>query len=249
MRETLFGRHAVLESLRAGRRIPYRLVILEGTIRTPLTDEIQTLARDRGVRIGSASRNEMAQLVGHDQHQGIALETSEYPYVETRSMLDLARNHNEAPLLLLLDLIQDVHNLGSLIRTAEAAGAHGLIIQNRRAAGITPATVHTSAGATEHLLIAQVTNLAQEMIRLKDAEVWLVGLEDVADAQLYTAVDLTLPLGLVVGSEGEGLRRLVRDRCDWLIRMPMRGHINSLNASIAGSIALYEVLRQRGQAV
>ena len=246
MRETLFGRHAVLESLRAGRRTPYRLVILDGTIRTPLTDEIQVLAKKAGARLDSASRNEMAQLVGHDQHQGIALETSEYPYVDTQSMLDLAHDRGEAVLLLLLDLIQDVHNLGSLIRTAEAVGAHGLIIQNRRAAGITPAAVNTSSGATEHLLIAQVTNLVQEMTRLKEAGIWMAGLEDVPGALPYTSLDLTVPLGLVVGSEGEGLRRLVRERCDWRIRMPMRGRINSLNASIAGSIALYEVLRQRG---
>ena len=112
-------------------------------------------------------------------------------------------------------------------------------------AGITPATVNTSSGAAEHLLIAQVTNLAQEIERSKEAGVWIAGLEDVQGAQLYTEVSLTGPLGIVVGSESEGLRRLVRDRCDWMMRMPMHGHINSLNAAIAGSIALYEVLRQR----
>ena len=144
-----------------------------------------------------------------------------------------------------MDLIQDVHNLGSLIRTAEAVGVHGVLVQERRAAGITPATVNTSSGATEHLHIARVTNLAQEIGALKAAEVWIAGLEDSQHAESYTDIDMTVPLGIVVGSEGRGLRRLVRERCDWLIALPMRGKISSLNAAIAGSIALYEVLRQR----
>ena len=148
-------------------------------------------------------------------------------------------------MLLLLDLIQDVHNLGSLIRTAEAVGVHGLVIQERRAAGVTPATVNTSSGAAEHMLIAQVTNLPQEMERLKSRDLWTAGLEDASGAQLYNEVDLTAPLALVVGSESEGLRRLVRDRCDWILRIPMWGRINSLNAAVAGSVALYEVMRQR----
>ena len=249
MRETLFGRHAVLESLRAGRRTPYRLVLSEATVRMPIVDDITALAKEQHVRIVSVPRSDIDGIVGHEQHQGLALETSEYPYVDTRAMLSLAAERGEPLLLLLLDLIQDVRNLGSLIRTAEAVGVHGIVIQERRAAGITPATVNSSSGAAEHLLIAQVTNLPQEMARLKEAGAWMVGLEDVREAQSHTQSDLTVPLGLVVGSESDGLRRLVRDRCDWMIRMPMHGRINSLNASIAGSVALYEVLRQRGLAV
>lgn len=245
MRETLYGRHAVLESLRAGRRTPYRLVLVEGVSSTPITDEIVALARAANVTVDYVSRGDMTRIVGNDQHQGVSLETSEYPYVGIYDMLDGAEEQGRPPLLLMLDLIQDVHNLGSLIRTAEAVGVHGIVIQERRAAGITPATVNTSSGATEHLLIAQVTNLPQAMMRLKEAEVWMVGLEDVYGAQLYTEVDLTVPLALIVGSESEGLRRLVRERCDWVIRMPMWGKINSLNAAVAGSIALYEVARQR----
>jgi 23S rRNA (guanosine2251-2'-O)-methyltransferase len=206
---------------------------------------METLARAQGLRVDHISRDEIARMVGHDQHQGVALETSEYPYVGTRAILDLAADRGEAPLLLLLDLIQDVHNLGSLMRTAEAAGVHGVILQERRAAGITPTTVNTSSGAVEHLLVAQVTNLPQEMAQLRKAGLWMVGLEDVHGAKLHIDSDLTIPLGLVVGSEADGLRRLVRDRCDWMMRLPMRGRINSLNASIAGSIALYEALRQR----
>ena len=248
MRETLYGRYPVVESLRAGRRTAYRLLLSQGLLPAPVVDEIQTLARAQGLRVDTISRDDIARIVGHDQHQGVALETSEYPYVETSAILDLAVARAEAPLLLLLDLIQDVHNLGSLMRTAEAVGVHGVILQERRAAGITPAAANSSSGAAEHLLVAQVTNLPQEMAQLRKAGVWMIGLEDVHGAKLHTASDLTLPLGLVVGSEADGLRRLVRDRCDWMIRMPMRGRINSLNASIAGSIALYEVLRQRESA-
>jgi len=245
VRETLYGRHAVCESLRAARRRPYRLVMAKGTVQTTITEEIISLAQAQNVRVDTVSRNELARVAGTDQHQGVALETSEYPYTSVDDMLDLAQAREEQPLLLLLDLIQDVRNVGSLVRTAEAVGVHGVIVQDRRAAGITPATVNTSSGASEHLLIAQVTNLAQEIERLKTAEIWIAGLEDVSGARLYTEVSLTVPLGIVVGSESDGLRRLVRDRCDWMMRMPMRGHINSLNAAIAGSIALYEVLRQR----
>ncbi len=245
MRETLYGRHAVHESLRAGRRTPYRLLMAEGISHAPILDAIEALAASQNVQVDRVDRNALDRFLAHDQHQGIALEASEYPYAEIYDMLDLAEERDERPLLLLLDLIQDVHNLGSLIRTAEAVGVHGVVIQERRAAGVTPTTVNTSSGATEHLLIAQVTNLPQEMERLKEYDLWMAGLEDVYGAQLYTEVDLSVPLGLIVGNEAEGLRRLVRERCDWLMRMPMRGNIDSLNAAVAGSIALYEVLRQR----
>lgn len=245
MRETLYGRQAVRESLRARRRDVFRLLLADGAVSAPILDEIMELVQQRRVPVARLSRHEMESYTGTSEHQGVALETSSYPYASVDEMLALAAVRQEAPLILLLDLIQDVHNLGSLLRTAEAAGAHGVIIQGRRAAGITPAAVNTSSGAVEHLLVAQVTNLSQEIERLKREQVWIVGLEDIYGAQLYTTIDLTAPLGLVIGSEGEGLRRLVRDRCDMLASLPMRGKINSLNAAVAGSIALYEVLRQR----
>ena len=248
MREMLYGRQAVRESLRAARRSPHRLLLSEGQTPLPIIDEIIELATAQRIAVNRSSRSELTRIVGHELHQGVALETSPYPYAATDEMLDRATKQNRAPLILLLDLIQDVHNLGSLIRTAEAVGVHGLVVQERRAAGVTPATVNTSSGASEHLLIAQVTNLPQEMERLKSHDLWIAGLEDDASAQLYTDIDLTIPLALVVGSESEGLRRLVRDRCDWIIRIPMWGQINSLNAAVAGSIALYEVMRQRNPA-
>ncbi|MBN1246270.1 MAG: 23S rRNA (guanosine(2251)-2'-O)-methyltransferase RlmB [Anaerolineae bacterium] len=245
MTETLYGRHAVTESLRAGRRRAVRLLLAQGTVQASIVDEMTALAAAHHVPVETVPRHDLQQLASTDQHQGVALETTGYPYASVSEMLDLAQERAEMPLLLLLDLVQDVHNLGSLIRTAEAVGVHGIVIQERRAAGITPATVNTSSGAAEHMLVAQVTNLAQEIESLKETEIWVAGLEDVYGAQLYTEVNLDVPLALVVGSESEGLRRLVRERCDWVMRMPMHGRINSLNAAVAGSVALYEVLRQR----
>jgi 23S rRNA (guanosine2251-2'-O)-methyltransferase len=250
VREWLFGRQPVRESLRAGRRQPSRLLLLEGAARAPILDEITTAAQQYHIPIEKCSRQIIERILGHEEHQGVALETSAYPYADIYTMLDLARTRQEPPLLLLLDLIQDIHNLGSLLRTAEAVGVHGVVIQERRAAGVTPATVNTSSGAVEHLLVAQVTNLAKEIERLKTREVsrpdvWVAGLENAPGARPYTEVNMILPLAIVVGNEGAGLRRLVRERCDWLMSIPMRGQINSLNAAVAGSLALYEARRQR----
>jgi 23S rRNA (guanosine2251-2'-O)-methyltransferase len=247
VREWLFGRQAVRESLYAGRRQPFRLLVAEGAAKAPILAEITTAAQRQGIAIEKRPRQDITHLTGADEHQGVALETSGYPYATTHDMLELARQRHELPLLLLLDLLQDVHNMGTLLRTAEVVGVHGIVIQERRAAGITPVTVNTSSGAVEHLLVAQVANLAQEIEQLKTADVWIAGLEDARGAQPYTQVNMTMPLAIVVGSEGEGLRRLVRERCDWLMSIPMRGKINSLNAAVAGSIALYEALRQRSQ--
>lgn len=246
MRETLYGRQAVRESLRAGRRQPFRLHLAEGVVGASIVDEIMETAKKLRIPTDRLSRHEMTSVAGTENHQGVALEVSDYPYASVYDMLDLAQERKEPALILLLDLIQDVHNLGTLIRAGEAAGVHGIIIQGRRAAGVTPATVNTSSGAVEHLLVAQVTNLSRTIEQLKTAEVWIAGLEDIYGAKPYTEIDLRVPLGIVVGSEGNGLRRLVRERCDWLVSLPMRGQINSLNAAVAGSIVLYEVLKQRG---
>ena len=245
MREMLYGRQAIREILRAARRDVYRLFLAEGTVRAPIIDEIVSLAEDRQIPIQTVSREELGRMFPGENHQGIAVETSDYPYAQIDEMLALAKARNEPTLILLLDLIQDVHNLGSLIRTAEAVGVHGVVIQGRRAAGITASVANTSSGAVEHLLVAQVTNLARTIERLKEDNLWIAGLEEAYGAKTYTEADLTTALGIVVGSEGRGIRRLVRGRCDWMMSIPMRGQIESLNAAIAGSVALYEVLRQR----
>lgn len=245
LREVLYGRQAVREVLTAGRRRPFRLTVAARLDPAPIVDEIVAAARQRHIPIVTAPREDVTRLARTEEHQGVALEAAPYPYATPEDMLAAARARDEAPWLLVLDLIQDVHNLGSLLRTAEAVGVHGVLLQERRAAGITPAAVNTASGATEHLRIAQATNLARAIARLREAGIWFAGLEGSPEAQPYTGLDMTGPLGLVVGSEGSGLRRLVRERCDWLIALPMRGRVASLNAAVAGSVALYEGLRQR----
>src|SRR5205823_6550407 len=177
-------------------------------------------------------------------HQGCIALVEERKYVTVDDILAYAIHKNAAPFLLILDAIQDVNNLGSLIRTAEAAGMHGVVLPEHRAAEVNATVVKTSAGATEHLLIAQVTNLTHAIDSLKKQNIWVVGLAGEAKT-LYHQANLTGPLALVVGNEGKGISRLVREHCDLLVKLPMHGHINSLNAAVAGSIAVYEALRQR----
>ena len=244
MIEILYGRNAVCESLRAGQRKPYKLTLAEGVQRTDAIGQIIFLARQAGVPVTYADRRNLDRI-GDVNHQGVALETSEYPYSGLEELLAAAQARNESPFLLLLDLLKDPQNVGTLLRTAEAVGVHGVVIQQRRAAGITPAVVQASGGAVEHLRIAQVTNLVDAVGRLKARDVWVAGLEAVRGARQYDQADLSGPLALTVGSEGEGLRRLVRERCDFLVCIPMCGQITSLNVAVAGSIALYEAWRQR----
>ena len=245
MNEILYGRNAVREALRAGRRKIYKLVLAQGTKETGIVADITTLASQSAVPIQRLERQQLDRL-GDVNHQGVAAEAAPYPYVELEEILAEANQRQEMSLLLMLDCLQDPQNFGALLRTAEIVGVHGVVIPKRRAVGITPAVVNSSAGAIEHLLVARVTNLVRTMEELKAKGVWMVGVEDVPQARLYHQSDLTIPLALVIGSEGRGLGRLVRETCDILIRLPMRGNISSLNAAVAGSIALYEVWRQRG---
>ncbi len=244
--ELLYGRNPVLESLRAGRRNPQRLILAEGVQEHGVVREIVSFARSAQVQVERVSKHELAQLLGHRRHQGVALETSPFPYSEVPSMLEAARVSGEPPLLILLDLLQDPQNVGALIRTAEAVGVHGMVMQERRAIGVTPTVVNSSSGAVEHLRVSRVTNLVRTMRDLKEAGLWLYGLDGRPDQVLYHQVDLGGPIALVVGSEGDGLRRLVRQTCDALVRLPMRGRIESLNAAVAGSVALYAIWQARG---
>ncbi|MCR4405850.1 MAG: 23S rRNA (guanosine(2251)-2'-O)-methyltransferase RlmB [Anaerolineae bacterium] len=244
MRELLYGRNAVRECLRAGRRKVYKVLLAEGVRESGIIVEILDVARAHGAALQRVERQRLDGL-GDVNHQGVAAEVEEYPYTDLEVMLRVAEERGELPLLLLLDCLQDPQNFGALLRTAETVGVHGVIIPKRRAVAVTPAVVNASVGAVEHLLVARMSNLVQVIGQLKAADIWVVGLEDVPEAQLYHRADLNMPLALVVGSEGEGMHRLVRERCDFLIRLPMRGHISSLNVSVAGSIALYEIWRQR----
>jgi 23S rRNA (guanosine2251-2'-O)-methyltransferase len=189
--------------------------------------------------------DDLLQDIPGKSHQGVAIQSSEYPYSDLDDMFALAEEIDRPPLFLLLDTLTDTHNLGGVLRTAEAVGVHGVLLPLRHTATVTPAVVNASSGASEHLLIGQM-NLAQTIGLLKENDVWIVGLDASPDAQLPAQVRLDGKLALVVGSEGQGLRRLVRESCDLLLRLPMRGEIESLNAAAAGSIALYLVWQARG---
>ncbi len=243
--EIIYGRRPVYESLRAGRRAFRRVLIAEGSEDSEILRDIRSVAQAAGVRVERARRDQLDAKVHDAHHQGVILEAGEYPYTTLPDVLDVAAERGEPPFLLLLDLIQDVQNVGTLLRAAEAVGVHGVVIQERRAAGITPAVVNASSGAVEHLHIAQVTNLARAMEDLKQSDVWIAGLDLGDDAVRYDLANLSGGLGLVVGSEGKGLRRLVRETCDFIVYLPMRGQVASLNAATAGTVALYAAWQAR----
>jgi 23S rRNA (guanosine2251-2'-O)-methyltransferase len=246
MREIIYGRNPVYECLRAGRRDVFGVMIAQRAKAQGTLAEIVALADRRGASVRRVDRQQLDKLGKHINHQGVVAEVSGYPYVDFDAILTEAAERGDPPWILLLDCLQDPQNLGTLLRTAEIVGVHGVVLPARRSAGVTPAVVSASSGASEYLRVAQVTNLVRAMEALKERDVWIAGLEDVTDARELWQADLGGALGLVVGSEGQGIRRLVRETCDFCVRLPMRGQINSLNAAVAGSVALYEVARQRG---
>jgi 23S rRNA (guanosine2251-2'-O)-methyltransferase len=242
MKEWLGGRNPVLETLKAGRRSFFELKLARGLDEQGRVDEIKALALKKRISLSVVDRSELNTLA--ENHQGVALQVGSYPYADIADLLDLAQSGDEPPFLLILDLLQDPQNFGTLIRSAAAFGVHGIIIPFHRAVGITPSVVHASSGASEHLLITQA-NLAQAIQALKQNNVWIVGLESSAEAQDIATVDLRGPLALVVGSESQGLRELTRKSCDFLARLPMTGRMESLNAAVAGSISLFLAFNAR----
>lgn len=243
--DLLAGRNSVREALLAGRRRIYRLAVAEGAREAGTLEEILTLAAERQIPVQRIPRADLDTIADALAHQGVVAQASPYPYAEIDEVLALAKTRGEDPLVLVLDSLEDPQNVGSLVRTAEAVGAHGIVVPRHRAAPITAAVSRASAGAVEHLLVAEVTNLARALELLKERGVWVVGIEDEAAAQDYRTIDLAMPLALVVGSEGSGMHRLVRERCDLLARLPMRGQIGSLNVSAAGAVMLYRALEAR----
>lgn len=239
MTRFVYGRNPVLEALRSNQRIE-RILLARGVKRSGAIERILVQAQQRGIPVEWVERTKLDRMAA--SHQGVVAEVAPFRYADVAEMLALAKRRGELPLLLALDHIQDVHNLGALIRTAEAVGVHGVIIPERRAAGVTPAVFKTSAGAVAHLPIAQVTNLVRTLRTLKEADLWIVGL-DMAGTQEYDTLDWEMPVCIVVGGEGEGLSRLVRETCDLRVRLPMRGKVESLNAAVAGSIVLYTAWR------
>lgn len=244
--EVVWGRNAVLEALRGGRPVR-RVVVAQGTRTTGALAEVLAKSQAAGIAVQQVPREALDRLCGTTRHQGVAAVAAAYRYAALEEVLAGARERGEDPLILVLDSVQDPQNFGSLMRTAEAVGAHGVIIPKHRAAGLTPAVAKASAGAIEHIKAVRVTNLARALEDLKKQGLWIVGI-DMAGEQAYDEADLRLPVALVVGSEGRGLGRLVREKCDFTVRIPMRGKVASLNAAVAGSLVLYEAWRQRERA-
>lgn len=239
--DVLPGRRAVLEALRADR--PLRKILLTrsahgGTIRAILQE-----AKQHDIFVQFVDERRLDHLAQGVPHQGVIALTSAKSLMSVDAILASARHRNQAPFVLVVEGVEDPANLGALIRTAEGAGVHGIIIPRHRAVGLTPTVARTSAGALEHLPVAQVTNISRALDELKDASLWVVGADPAASTVHYDA-RLLPPLVLVLGGEGKGLSRLVRERCDVLVHLPMRGRLSSLNVSVAGGILLYEVVRQ-----
>ncbi len=242
MKEWIAGRNPVYEVLRARRREVFRLLVASGVEEKGRLAEIIRMAPQRRLTVERVPRQRLDAF--DENHQGVALEASGYPYAALADILARAETRQEALFVLALDMLQNPQNLGTVLRSAEAVGVHGVIMPLRRAAGVTPAVVHASSGASEHLLVAQA-NLAMALGTLKEAGAWVIGLAGEDDAQPAAQVRLDGPLALVVGNEGEGMRALVRQNCDVLLKLPMRGQIESLNAAVAGSVVLYMALAAR----
>jgi 23S rRNA (guanosine2251-2'-O)-methyltransferase len=238
--ELLYGRHAILEALRAGRRHVRRIFLAEGMEQASILTEINAAARLVGCAVVEAPRQRLDDAAPAN-HQGVVAQAAEYPYADLDELLAAAGDR----LYLALDHLQDVQNLGTLLRTAEAMGVTGVILPGRRSAAVTPAVVNASAGAVEHLRIALVGNLVQTLEAFKANGVWVAGLDTAPEAVSLSAANLAGPLVVVVGAEGAGLSRLVRQRCDWLVSIPMVGKVESLNAAIAGSVVLVAARQAR----
>ena len=235
----IYGINAVIEALKAKRATLVRV--------SPRADDRLTqlvrLAEQQGVRVERVSGDELDRLGARQRHQGVIADVEE---AASYSVEDLVIGARAAPLIVVLDSIEDPHNVGAIVRTVDAAGGDGVVRQSRHAARLDGAAASASAGAVAHVKIAEVVNIARAIEILKDAGVWTVGLAGDAPKR-YDEVDLTLPTAIVVGAEGTGLRRLVRERCDWLVSLPMAGHVQSLNVSVATGIALFEAVRQRAR--
>ncbi|GFI23252.1 putative TrmH family tRNA/rRNA methyltransferase [Lachnospiraceae bacterium] len=235
------GRNAVIEAFRAGKTVD-RLFIQDGLQDGPI-QTIKREARKQDTMIKFVTKERLDQLSETGKHQGVIAYTAAYEYANVEDILAAARNKNEPPFIVLLDNIEDPHNLGAIIRTANLAGAHGVIIPKNRAAGLTAAVARTSAGALNYTPVAKVTNLGKTIEDLKKEGLWFV-CADMHGTTMYE-LDLTGPIGLVIGSEGEGVGRLIREKCDFIASIPMKGDIDSLNASVAAGVLAYEIVRQR----
>ncbi len=240
MSDIVYGRNPVIEALKSGREINKVLVAeLEGSFLP-----IVSLAKKHGVPVQRISRKSLDELTEGGKHQGVLAYVSPKSYASIEDILEKAKEKGEQPLVVALDHLEDPHNLGAILRVVDAMGAHGVIITKARSVSLSATVGKTSAGAMEYVSVARVSNLSQTLLQLKKQGMWIVGLDGAAKESIYN-LDWKMPLVLVVGTEGEGLSRLVKDNCDFLVQIPMKGQINSLNASVAAAVALYEGARQR----
>ncbi|KKB34847.1 23S rRNA (guanosine(2251)-2'-O)-methyltransferase RlmB [Bacillus thermotolerans] len=240
-KEFIAGRNPVLEALRSEREIN-KIWIAEGAQKGSMQQVIK-LAKEKNVLVQFVPRQKVDQMTD-ENHQGVVASVAAYRYADLDDLFKKAEESGEEPFFLLLDEIEDPHNLGSIMRTADASGAHGIIIPKRRSVGLTATVAKASTGAIEYIPVVRVTNLARAIDELKERGVWIAG-TDAKGAEDYRRLDGTLPLGLVIGSEGKGMGRLIREKCDFLIKLPMAGQVTSLNASVAASLLMYEVYRRR----
>ena len=236
------GRNAVLEAIKSAASIE-KIYVARGEKQGSIV-RILALAREKNIVVQEADRVKLDHISGITTHQGVVAYLGQKDYCTVDDMLEAARSRGEAPFLILCDEIADPHNLGAILRTAAVAGAHGVIVPKHRGVGITPAVTKASAGAVFHVAVAKVTNLVRTMEELKQKGVWLYGTDAAAQATIYET-DFTGGVGLVIGSEGAGMSRLVRETCDFLVSIPMFGQVNSLNASVAAGVVMYEEVRQR----
>ena len=240
---TIEGRNAVMEAFRSGKTID-KLFVLKNCQDGPVNSILRE-ARKHDVIVSFVAKERLDQMSKTGKHQGVIASAAAYEYAEVEDILNLAREKGEPPFIFLLDNIEDPHNLGAIIRTANLAGAHGVIIPKRHAVGLTATVAKTSAGALNYTPVAKVTNLGATMEELKKEGLWFV-CADMGGTTMYD-LNLTGPIGLVIGNEGEGVGRLVKEKCDYVASIPMKGDIDSLNASVAAGVLAYEIVRQRLQ--
>ncbi len=240
-KEWIMGKNPVIEALKSGRSV--NKVWISEQLQGAAAHKIQQLAREAGAVVQKVPRSKLDKMQ-EGNHQGVVASVASYPYASIEDLFARADEREEAPFFILLDELEDPHNLGSILRTADATGAHGVIIPKHRSVGLTATVAKTAAGALEHIPVARVTNIANTIDELKERNIWIIGTEANADED-YRQLDGTLPIGVVIGNEGKGMSRLVRKKCDWTVSLPMVGQVSSLNASVACSLLLYEVLRKR----
>lgn len=241
-KQNISGRNPVLEILKSEREIE-KIYVLKGDLKGSIK-KILGMARDKKIIIQEVDKNKMESLSGGESHQGVVAIVSDYEYSQVEDILELARRREEDPFVVILDEIEDPYNLGSIIRSAECAGVHGIIIPKRRSASVNSTVYKSSAGAVEHMMVAKVTNISNTIEDLKKKGLWIYG-ADMDGEDYHFKTNLGGPIGLVIGSEGKGISRLVKEKCDVLVKIPLKGKISSLNASNASSILIYEIVRQR----